>query len=431
MRRRWMQPSLLAIVSVAVSAPSAQWVQPSQQITTGIYTLFAKDGELFAGTDGAGAFRSTDLGATWEPMNEGFPASQGVYAFREFGGRLFAGTYDGVYHSVDAGRHWIRSNHENWRVLHVVAMAGNGGFLFAPSNREFRYPYNGGIFRSADSGLTWTPVNNGFTATIWINTFAQHKNALYVGTSGEGVFRSADDGEAWAPFNRGLPAELSGIDTRCLYATGDKLYLGTSDGVYALAASGNSWTRSSRGMPDQTLITAIVAYGNHLFAGFSHTFGGGIYHSDDGGASWQLIDNPRGSEPPRVASLAVLGDQLFVGTGQSSCGELGCDGSIGSFWRLSIPRLLGVTATGPRDPRDGRTMWQRLAVPGRDIGFEIASRAYVTLEVHDAAGNRVTSLADRQFLPGRHSVPFAGEDLAKGPYFIRFRARSLDGNSVR
>lgn len=355
----WMRIGPLAILLVPVSAPWAQWTPPSGPITAGIYTLLARDGALFAGTDGQGAFRSQDRGATWETVNAGFPERQGVYAFAGYGGRLFAGTYDGVYYSGDNGKGWIRSNHENWPALHVVALAGLGKFLFAPSNMEFKFPYNRGIFRSADSGLTWTPVNNGFTATIWINTLARHTDALFVGTSGEGVFRSTDSGESWTPFNKGLPDPID-TDPRSFFSQGDKLYAGNNHGVYVLSGGNDSWTRISKGLPDPVLITSIAAYGSHLFAGSALEFGGGVFHSADGGASWRRVGKG-GPQPVSVASLAVLGDELFASTGETTCGELGCNGSTGGVWSVSIPRLLGTTAMV--SPAAGQPLWKRLANP--------------------------------------------------------------------
>jgi photosystem II stability/assembly factor-like uncharacterized protein len=412
----------LVVLSAACSASWAEWVQPSQQITTGIYTLLAKGGDLYAGTDGYGAFRSSDRGDTWDSINTGFPERQGVYTFAEFGGRLFAGTYNGVYYSSDNGKNWTRSDHTNWQYLHVVGLAGNGKFLFATSNQDYSVAVNGGLFRSADSGLTWTPVNKGFTATIWINTIVQHNTALYVGTSGEGIFRSTDNGETWTPFNAGLPAKLE-FDPRRFLSKDDRLYLGTGNGVYVLAAGSNTWKRISKGLPDGYLITSFAAYGNHLFAGSSPFDGGGVFHSADNGASWKRVSSPD-SEPLQVASLAVLGDELFASTGEGACGELGCHGSFGRIWKFSLPSLLGTTANSPREPGARQTKWQRMVVPGENIGFEIGSRSYISMKVHDASGKLVSSLVDRQYGPGKYSVPFESAVPSKGPFFIRFQARS-------
>src|SRR6185436_8839644 len=125
MRIGRMQTSSLAILAAVASSSLAQWEPSSRQINSGVYTLLASDGALYAGTDGDGAFGSSDRGGTWNTLNAGFPERQGVYTFAEFGGRLFAGTYNGVYYSTDQGLNWTRSNHENWKVFNVLGLAGN------------------------------------------------------------------------------------------------------------------------------------------------------------------------------------------------------------------------------------------------------------------------------------------------------------------
>jgi len=69
-----------------------------------------------------------------------------------------------------------------------------------------------------------------------------------------------------------------------------------------------------------------------------------------------------------------------------------------------------------------------MVVPGENIGFEIESRSFVTMKVHDASGKLVSFLVDGQFGPGKQSVPFESAVLTKGPFFIQFRARSMIGN---
>jgi photosystem II stability/assembly factor-like uncharacterized protein len=61
----------------------------------------------------------------------------------------------------------------------------------------------GGTFRSADNGETWTPVNNGLTATDVRALATNAAGDLFAGTFG-GVFRSTDDGDTWTAVNNGL-----------------------------------------------------------------------------------------------------------------------------------------------------------------------------------------------------------------------------------
>jgi photosystem II stability/assembly factor-like uncharacterized protein len=59
----------------------------------------------------------------------------------------------------------------------------------------------GGVWKSPDSGQTWTASNNGL-ASLNIRTLAMSQrdsHLLYVGTNGSGLYRSTDAGATWAP----------------------------------------------------------------------------------------------------------------------------------------------------------------------------------------------------------------------------------------
>ena len=401
------------------SAPWAQWEQPIQSITAGVYTLAAMDGLLLAGTDGQGAFRSPD-GDDWVSLNQGLPDLPSVYALASAGGKIFAGTQLGVYHSGDNGGNWTQANHDAWRYTHVTSLAVNGDYLFATTIQGPTYYFNGGIFRSADAGKSWTAVNKGFTADAPIYAITKRQNALYVGTGGQGAFRSLDNGESWAPFNKGF-RDGAESTPRSFYSHGDKLYACLYTGVYVLSSGNDTWKRISRGLPDSIQVMSVVAYGNHLFAGANGWDAGGVYHSADSGNTWRPVSNARDGEPMHVVSLAVLGDRLFASTGQGVCGEIAC-GSTGGIWRVSLSRLLGTTAATHPAPAAGPTRWQKLAAPGQAIRFEIRSQSRVTLDVHDAAGKRISTLVNRTLVPGEYSIPFPAAAQARGPYFIRFHA---------
>src|SRR5262245_56654308 len=102
------------------------------------------------------------------------------------------------------------------------------GFCFSSRNGSPKpeHPFtgvSGAIFKSTDSGTTWTASSTGMPDNMnWITSLAidpQNPSTVYIGTSGissdgscdppckgydDGVFRSTDAGTTWTAVNTGL-----------------------------------------------------------------------------------------------------------------------------------------------------------------------------------------------------------------------------------
>jgi hypothetical protein len=60
--------------------------------------------------------------------------------------------------------------------------------------------------------------------------------------------------------------------------------------------------------------------------------------------------------------------------------------------------------------------------PSTQIAFELPASAFVRLQVYDALGRLVTTLANGEMNPGYHSCTFDATGLAGGVYFSRLTA---------
>ena len=102
----------------------------------------------------------------------------------------------------------------------------------------------GGLFKSTDSGATWSAINNGLTSTsvpaLAIDPITP--STLYAGTDGdEGVFKSSDSGATWSAINNGLTntfVPALAIDP----ITPSTLYAGTFGGKPATAVQSRTST---------------------------------------------------------------------------------------------------------------------------------------------------------------------------------------------
>ena len=60
--------------------------------------------------------------------------------------------------------------------------------------------HDGGVFKSIDSGATWTATNTGLPSIFWVNSLAIDPitpTIVYAGTWWGGVFKSTDGGAHW------------------------------------------------------------------------------------------------------------------------------------------------------------------------------------------------------------------------------------------
>lgn len=176
----------------------------------------------------------------------------------------------------------------------VYALADNGAYLFAGT-------WGGGMYRSADDGVTWEKSNTGIT---WqdISCIASFGGRVFAGTSG-GVFFSSNNGETWAM----APIGSSTSATLALTASGTGLFASTSEGVYRSTDNGDTWSEANAGLTGKW-ITCFAYHGSLLVAGSYAS----VYRSTDNGLSWTEADS--GLSNSGVLSLASQGTSLFSGT---------------------------------------------------------------------------------------------------------------------
>ena len=135
--------------------------------------------------------RSDDNGATWAPASTGIPNTLAVISLVGNGAQVLAGTKagGGVYASTDNGATWTAkgtgliaagSNASVW------TLAAAGGKIFAGTDD--------GVFVSTDSAASWTALDNGDfpqDAAKNVYGFAVIGSTLFAATYTTGVWRHA------------------------------------------------------------------------------------------------------------------------------------------------------------------------------------------------------------------------------------------------
>lgn len=328
---------------------------------------------IYAGTDGAGLFKTIDGGANWSPLNGSGATALGCSNVRSFNfdttvpRTLIVGTAcrnnSGFYRSIDDGLTWSRLGNASLPDdVGVSALTRSGNTYFLASN-------NYGIFKSIDAGVNWAAANNGITVpsgsffafNIQFNGTAPNSLLTYV--QGSGMYRSIDGGANWVPSNTGLPAgfaALGGISRESnlvLYVGLDKqgVYR-TLDGGATWAPWGNTATHEiARFTRTVAVLTAGTTYYLGTFDGIEKTTNNagslnGVYMGDSGGRL-NAITHDR--DTPYIAY--VTGDTLFrlgyiYGDCSAACGllETGLTGTTiegVAYQDQTTPAILYVTTS--------------------------------------------------------------------------------------
>ncbi len=150
---------------------------------------------------------------------------------------------DGVYRSIDSGMTWTKYSKglENLRVLSVLASSINPALVFCGCDTVYDFTqrlYMGrGIYVSQDTGRTWTPAGAYNSRVFDIKEHPTHPNFLAAACNSDGIFVSSASGFYWEQQSIGLP---QGIEVRSVeipnnepVANGYVCFAGTKgDGIY-------------------------------------------------------------------------------------------------------------------------------------------------------------------------------------------------------
>ncbi len=240
----------------------------------------------YFGTVGGGVWRTTDAGQTYENISDSyFGGSIGAVVVAESDPNvIYVGEGEqtlrnnvssgwGVWKSTDAGTTWkhiglsdsrhisrIRVHPKNPEIVYVAAM----GNLWKPNDMR-------GVYRSTDGGQTWKRI-------LFINDTAGAGDLILDPGNPRIVYAAT-----WNMKRNGYRMDSGGPDSKLWKST---------DG-------GDTWENLSDkpGMPKGTNGIIGVAVSpvntNRIWAIIENTLAPGVYRSDDGGKSWNRLNQDR------------------------------------------------------------------------------------------------------------------------------------------
>jgi hypothetical protein len=273
----------------------------------------------------------------------------------------------------------------------------------------------GGVYRSTDTGATWTSVATLSGKLTHAIEFAPDGTA-YAGTI-DGVWKSTDGGATFLAQNLGIGLNDEVFDIQIDPANPQRLWIGVADAlgnqpvnVMLTTNGGASWTNKTPPLAaPQTCYTVAInpTNANEVFAGFGGFGGGGqVWVSTNGGTSW--TDRSAGLPARPVHALVYDGARVLVGGGQLFGTQnfgLYSTSNLGVTWNQvhdgTWPNL--VTQSIAVDPNDVNTIY--VATAGQGL---FRSTNGGTTWSFGVGGTGSLSVNVVRFSPGSSSVIYSG-----------------------
>src|SRR6266566_2922176 len=255
----------------------------------------------FMGADGGGVWKTADGGVTWKPIFDGgFAASIGAVVVAPSNPNiLYVGTGvntiygdvsygNGVYQSTDGGETWRHVGLEDSRhIARILVDPRNPDIVLAAAIGDGYGPNEErGVFRSADGGKNWTKVLFRDNTTGAVDLCFEPGNPKVVFATFWHVI--------WKPDVRDQPFE-----------PGSGLYKSKDGGVTWTQIKGNGLPTENWGRSGVAVAAGTRGQRVYLILEAKEKKGG-LFRSDDGGASWRKI-----TEDPRIETFWYMGE-IFV-----------------------------------------------------------------------------------------------------------------------
>jgi photosystem II stability/assembly factor-like uncharacterized protein len=252
----------------------------------------------YFGADGGGVWKTTDGGNVWKPIFDGQPVgSIGALALAPsnpnviYVGTGVNGIYsdiaygNGIYKSTNGGETWEHLGLDDTRhIARILIDPRNPDVvLIAALGHSFGPNEDRGVFRSVDGGKTWKKV----------------------------LYKDNVTGAADLRFEPGNPRVVYATLWQGIRKPGQKgTSFGPGSGLYKSVDSGVTWTQiSGHGLPAgewgrSGIAVAAGMHGRRVYLILeAKEKAGGLYRSDDAGATWQ-----RATEDRRIAGNWYFGE---------------------------------------------------------------------------------------------------------------------------
>ena len=308
-------------------------------------------------------FRSHNAGSTWDTVT---PPHVDLHAVAwDANGRLLAGDDGGVHRSIDGGSSWValnlglgtaqfyaglsthpgdervvlggtQDNGSNQRTTQGLSwtqvFGGDGGWTqidqAAPNRRFVEFQGTGNLYRTIDSGGSFSYVGNGIDGNdrnCFLPPFLidpTDSSRMFYGT--HRLYRSTNGGSNWSAISPDLSTGTGAIRSLALAPSNpDVIWAATNDGNVQVSIDGGTsfvprlsgrpgWPRVTRELfvhptDQETVLLGTAAFGTDQ-----------VQRTTDGGLTWEALDAGLPDVPVNTVALVLasggMPERIFAGT---------------------------------------------------------------------------------------------------------------------
>jgi len=428
---------------------------------------------IFVNNYAGGNYLSEDGGETWINASQGYTGAQifDISIVPTSPERIYAASFGGLWRSDNGGGNWqgLFNPPENMNNL------PSQGIAVDPTNIDHALAAKFEIVETFDGGNTWTErwsmqdlIDQGVSQDLIspaapVIVFAPSDvNTVYVGFGHEncllyhenecdstpiGILLSNDGGTSWSLSEDNQISQLNIYDISVDYNNASHAYAATEaglyeslntgvnwslvtgnlgnkevhaiainpsdpqeifvsvhrDGIYHSSDGGGSWQHSVAGLEANSSIHDIVFDPTNSDNIFASDIYSGVYMSSDGGGMWIKINEGLQSRAARSLAISADGQHLYVGTNEDGAQRLDLSGNplhIDSY-NVNDPKLQDVfLAQNFPNPFN----------PSTTISFALLKDSEITISVYDVRGRLIKTLLNQSMTKGSTTINWDGKD---------------------
>jgi uncharacterized repeat protein (TIGR01451 family) len=234
---------------------------------------------------------------------------RGILAQTGSPGALFASVYTGIAESLDGGNSWaLLPTSAPLDVASSIASSPAAPSVLLATQTD------GQLYRTSDGGNSWSAITAAIPANAYFAQmmFATSDPTIVYGapqaigpvvagntsTLYYGLYRSNDSGQTWSPANAGMQtAQIFGIAVDPTNA--QLVYVSTGTGISQSVDGGNTWTQLAVYGSGPIALDPVHLQSLYVAAP------PGIMRSVDGGTTWETITMPLITGQPAINALLV------------------------------------------------------------------------------------------------------------------------------